>query len=83
MQKCLQFVFSLHFNTLQGFPVDSMVKNLPANIGDTGDMGSIPESGRSPASGNDNPLQYFCWKIPWTEEPDGLQSEGSQRAQYD
>ena len=34
-----------------------MVKNLPAN---TGDMGSIPGSGRSPGGGNDNTLQYSC-----------------------
>ena len=37
-----------------------MVKNLPANAGDARDMGSIPESGRSPGVGNDNPLQYSC-----------------------
>ena len=30
----------------------------PANAGDTGDVGSIPRSGRSPGVGNDNPLQY-------------------------
>ena len=35
-----------------------MVKNLPANAGDTRDMGSIPGSGRSPGEGNGNPLQY-------------------------
>ena len=35
-----------------------MVKNLPANEGDTEDAGSIPGSGRSPAVGNGNPLQY-------------------------
>ena len=35
-----------------------MTKNLPANAGDTGDMGSIPRSGRFPARGNGNPLQY-------------------------
>ena len=29
--------------------------------------------------GNCNPLQYSCWKIPWTEEPGGLQSIGSLR----
>ena len=34
-----------------------MVKNLPANAGDTG---SIPGSGRSPGEGNGNPLQYSC-----------------------
>ena len=30
--------------------------------------------------GNGNPLQYFCWEIPRTEEPGGLQSMGSQKA---
>ena len=34
-----------------------MVKNLPANAGDTG---SIPELGRSPGRGNGNPFQYSC-----------------------
>ena len=34
-----------------------MVKNLPANAGD---LGSIPESGRSPGEGNGNLLQYSC-----------------------
>ena len=37
-----------------------MVKNLPANVGDTGDLGSIPGWGRSPGGGNGNALQYFC-----------------------
>ena len=37
-----------------------MVKELPANAGDVGDVGSIPESGRSPGGGNGNPLQYSC-----------------------
>ena len=32
-----------------------MVKNLPDNAGDAD---SVPESGRSPGEGNDNPLQY-------------------------
>ena len=35
-----------------------MVKNLHANAGDTGDVGSVPGSGRYPAGGNGNPLQY-------------------------
>ena len=39
-----------------------VVKNLPANAGDARDMGSIPGSGRSPAGGNGNPLQYSCLK---------------------
>ena len=41
-----------------------MVKNLPANAGDSGDVGSIPGSGRSPGGGNDNPLQYSCLGNP-------------------
>ena len=45
---------------LRGFPGGTVVKNLPANTGDTGDMGSIPGSGRSPGARNGNPLQYSC-----------------------
>ena len=45
---------------LFSFPGGSGVKNLPANAGDTRDMGSIPGSGRSPGGGNGNLLQYSC-----------------------
>ena len=41
-----------------------MVKNLPANAGDTGDLGLIPGSGRSFAVGSGNSLHYSCWDIP-------------------
>ena len=41
-----------------------MVKNLPANAGDAGDMGLIPGSGRSPGGRNGNPLQYSCLENP-------------------
>ena len=37
-----------------------MVKNPPANAGDTRDVGSIPGLGRSPREGNGNLLQYSC-----------------------
>ena len=37
-----------------------MVKNLPANAGDTRDMGSLFGLGRSPGEGKGNPLQYSC-----------------------
>ena len=37
-----------------------VVKDQPANAGDIGDSGSIPESGRFPREGNSNPLQYSC-----------------------
>ena len=39
-----------------------MVKNLPTNTGDTGDMCSILGSGRFPGIGKSNPLQYSCLK---------------------
>ena len=41
-----------------------MVKNSPANAGDTGDMGSIPGSGISPGGGHGNPFQYSCLENP-------------------
>ena len=37
-----------------------MVKNLPANAGNRGDVCLIPGSGRSPGGGHGNPLQYSC-----------------------
>ena len=43
---------------------------------DTRDVGSIPGSGRFPREGN-SPV-IFAWKIPWAEEPGGLQAMGSQ-----
>ena len=57
-----------------------MIKNLPANAGDTRDEGSIAGSGRSPGQESGNPLQYSCWEIPWTEESAGLQSMGIQES---
>ena len=47
-----------------GFPGDSVVKNTPANAGDSGDMGSIPGWGRSPGGGCGYPLQYSCLENP-------------------
>ena len=41
-----------------------VVKNLPANVGDTRDLASIPGLGRSPGEGNDTPLQYSCLENP-------------------
>ena len=44
-----------------GFPVGSVVKNLPINAGD---VSSIPEKGRSPGEGNGNPLQFSYLENP-------------------
>ena len=41
-----------------------MVKNLPANAGDTGDASLLPGSGRSPGEGNGKPLQYSSLENP-------------------
>ena len=57
-----------------------MLKNLPA----------MPET-RVRFLGQDDPLEKgmsvhssnLAWRIPWTEEPGGLQSMGSQRAGHD
>ena len=43
-----------------GFPGSSVLKNMPANAGDTGEAGSIPGLGRSPRGGNGNALQHSC-----------------------
>ena len=44
----------------RGFPDSAVIKNPPANAGDTRDVGLIPGSGRCPGVGNGNPLQYSC-----------------------
>ena len=41
-----------------------VVKNLPASAGDAGHVDLIPELGRSPEEGNDNPLQYSSLENP-------------------
>ena len=41
-----------------------MVKNPPANAGDTVDVGLVPGSGRSPEEGSGNLLQYPCLENP-------------------
>ena len=51
-----------------------MVKNLPANAGDGRDVGLIPVLGRAWQLSTN----ILAWRIPWTEEPGGLQSMWSQ-----
>ena len=61
-------------------PVAQTVKNLPA----------MPETWFR-SLGWEDPLEkgmathssILAWRIPWTEEPDGLQSTGSQRIGHD
>ena len=61
-----------------------VVKNpLPANVGSARDAGLIPGSGRFPEKEMATPSSILAWRIPWTEEPGGLQSMGSRRVGHD
>ena len=51
-----------------GFPGGASGKEPSCNVGDTRDMGSIPELGRSPGGGHGNPLQYSCLENPIDRE---------------
>ena len=53
-----------------------VMKNPPANAGDVRDVSSIPGWGRSPGGGTATHSSLLAWRIPWTEEPGGLQSIG-------
>ena len=56
-----------------------VVKNLPANAGNTGDLGweDPLEEGMATHS------SILVWRISCTEEPGGLQSIGSHRVRHD
>ena len=54
-----------------------------ASAYNAGDPGSIPGLGRSAGEGKATHSNTVVWKIPWTEEPGGLQSMGSQRVGRD
>ena len=68
-----------HISVLPG---GSVGKESTCNSGDSGDVGSIPGSGRSP-EGQGNPLQFSCMENPMDREPGGLQSTGFQRVKND
>ena len=57
-----------------------MVKNLPVNAGD---LGSIPGQDDLLEKGTATHSSILAWRIPWTEEPGGLQSMVSQRVGHD
>ena len=67
------------------FPGDASgtVKNLPVNAGDIKDVGLIPRLGGSLEEGMATHSSILAWRIPWTEEPGGLQSMVSQRVGHD
>ena len=57
-------VYSWLLKNYGAFQVALVVKNLPANVGDIRDVGSIPGSERSPGEGHSNLLQYSCLENP-------------------
>ena len=68
-----------------GFPTDSVVKNLPDNAGDAGDMGLILWLARIPGGGNANLLQHSFLENPmdggawWTTVPEVEKSQTGPR----
>ena len=67
---------------LQGISqVVQSVNNLQVSGEDTRDVGSFPGLGWSPKEEMATHSCVLSWKIPWTEEPGGLQSMGFQRVQ--
>ena len=70
-------------NSGNGFPGGSVVKGPPANAGDSGDLGLIPGSGRSPGEGNGSPLQYPCLRNPMDKGAWWAADMVSQRVGHD
>ena len=66
-QMNVEFIYvkSILYSENRGFPNGSVVKNPPANIGDTDLM---PGLGRSPGEGNGHPFQYSCLGNPMDRE---------------
>ena len=60
----------------------SGLKYPSAIAGDIRDVGSIPGRGRFPEEEHGNPFTILAWRIPWTDDPSGLQSIGSQRVKH-
>ena len=60
-----------------------VVKNLSTDARDIRDVGWIPGSGKSLEESMATHSSVLAWRIPWTEEPGGLQSMGFQRIGHD
>ena len=58
LQEVISVSWRLVFSI--GFPGGAVVKNLPANVGDTRNVGSVSGLERFPGIGTDNPLQDSC-----------------------
>ena len=66
------------------FPPILSGSEVKASTWNAEDLGSIPESGRSPWRRKWQPTPVLlAWRIPWWEEPGRLQSIGLQRVGHD
>ena len=72
--------FSSTLGILDGFRGGSDSKESACNVGD---LGSMPGSGRPLEKEMATHSSILTWRIPWTEDPGGLQSVGSQRVGHD
>ena len=79
-RNIIQTTFYIWSSRMKGFPGDSVVKNLPANAGDTG---LIPGPGRFPGEANGNPLQYSCLGNPMDRGAPRASPRGCKRVGHD
>ena len=63
--------------------VSLVAQTVKVSAYNAGDPGSIPGWGRSLEKEMATHSSILAWKIPWAEEPDRLQSMGSQRVGHD
>ena len=82
MPSNLYSIFWVGLTLFKGFASGPVGKNPPASAVGSGDLGSIPGSGRTPGGGNGTHSSILAWKIPWTEESGGLQFMGLQRLRH-
>ena len=71
-------VSTLYCSSTQLYLMDCLEKKKWIEMG-LG-KGSIPELGRSLGEGMATHSSVLAWRIPWTEEPGGLKSTGSQES---
>ena len=69
--KCSKYIYN------KGFPGDSDGKESACNAGN---LDSIPGSGRSPGEDMVNHSSILAWRLPWTEQPEGLSPWGCKES---
>ena len=73
-------VYLIFYKLTRGLPQWLSGKESMGKGAATGDLGSIPELGRSPGGGHGNPLLILAWRILWAEAPGGLEPILSQES---